>query len=223
MASTNTQVSTHGSGRAGSSSNIDSEPSVIHSDSQESTQSALRERILYLEQNVVRNNRQHPLSRDREQCKTQEGELLGKRKAIDHELEPVQKRLKEVSARFDELNEEQIRAERKALGISEELWRHFQVFCESLQPKKSVARELLPLNGTQDASYQSYDPDFSIFKKSVGDEEWLSDVNWRCNRVPVYSICGTAIGYSVEYQVLRKDHSGLEWGSSFVSDFGNSC
>jgi len=211
-----TEGNTHDGGSNGNAS-ADVEANWKVSVRDQRMESAVWEDIVSRQLRLDTDQHHHPLVQEREEYKTLEDELLRKRKAIDQELGPVRKRLKEVSAEVEEMKMKRIQAKREALGISNQLWLQYQSFCEALQPKKSIAKGLLPFKGAYGDSYCKHDPDFSFFKTSVGEKSWRGNHNWRCHRVLAYSKAGTPIGYYVDYYTQIGTRSSKSWGSRFVS------
>lgn len=132
---------------------------------------------------------------------TQVKELVRKRQDINRDLSEVRKRQKTAETQFEE-NEQEMRAERHAAGISDELWREYEAFCETLQRDELKGRMSFDYNEGFNDSYIKYDPEFKHFRSAVGDA-FDDKKHWRCECVASYSRGGVPIGFHVEYWTFK--------------------
>ncbi|KAI0434601.1 hypothetical protein F5Y09DRAFT_236024 [Xylaria sp. FL1042] len=149
----------------------------------------------------------YSLTQQLESFKSQEQELVRKRAAVNSELSAVRKKQKPIETQVDK-RKESMRTKRSAAGISEELWREYEAFCETLQPNGGGKRRSFVWNENYNDSYIEYDPKLEALKSAV------EPGNWRCECVASYTKSGTPIGYLVDYFAVKapKDRS---WGDSF--------
>ncbi|GAP83921.1 hypothetical protein SAMD00023353_0603110 [Rosellinia necatrix] len=144
-------------------------------------------------------------------------ELKRKRKAIDDLLEDVQKRRRVFETKVNEVTRE-LRAERVAASISDELWREYEAFCSSpfLQPDPGEKPKMLSFTYNKDFndSYIKYDPHFGTFK---GQGLFGMGENWRCHRTTTYSKGGTPFLYHAEFRKLCPEYFGgvKTWSERF--------
>ncbi|KAI0967459.1 hypothetical protein F4678DRAFT_445531 [Xylaria arbuscula] len=136
-------------------------------------------------------NQVYPLHQQLQPFQSRKEDLVRKRTAINSELIALRKRLKPIDAQIKE-REINMRAEREAAGISEELWHEYEAFCKTLQPNGYRERQSFEWNESYNDSYIKYDPDWEGF-------DLHQQKNWRCECVTAYTKGGTPIGYQVEY------------------------
>ncbi|KAI0814409.1 hypothetical protein GGR55DRAFT_631719 [Xylaria sp. FL0064] len=154
-------------------------------------------------------NQMYSLTRELKSFKSEEKKLLRKRAAVDSEVEAVRKKQKRIEAQVNE-HQESVRAERNAACISEELWREYENFCETLEPNEYQERRWFVWNESYNDSYSEYDPKFESLSSAVGGKSGP----WRCECVATYTESGTPIEYQVDYHALKLPMFKT-WGSLF--------
>ncbi|KAI1283459.1 hypothetical protein F5Y07DRAFT_394367 [Xylaria sp. FL0933] len=142
-------------------------------------------------------NQIYSLTRKLESFKSEEKKLLRKRAAVNSGLETVRKKQKLMKAQIDE-RQESMRVERNAAGISDELWREYEAFCESLQLDDYKQSRLFAWDESCNDSYSEYDPDFESLCSAVGGKSGC----WRCECVATFTKSGKPIGFQVDYYAL---------------------
>ncbi|KAI3325158.1 hypothetical protein HD806DRAFT_553269 [Xylariaceae sp. AK1471] len=156
-------------------------------------------------------NNMNPLTQELASSKSEEDNLVRKRKAISKDLLNIRKRQKILETQVEE-NEQSMQADREAVGISRELWREYEAFCEALQPEEDMGQRSLEINEDYNESYLKYDRKFELLKSVVGVA--YKERIWRCNRVASYSTGGAPIGYQVQYYTLKR-LEGTTWRECF--------
>lgn len=108
-----------------------------------------------------------------------------------------------------------------AAGISDELWREYEVFCESLEPRfGNHGGWSVTCFEDHGDSYIWYDPDLILFVQSA--EMPLGCCNFRCEASIVKSFFSQPDEYVVEFWPLANPEPRTEydttWGEQYVSE-----
>ncbi|KAI1422229.1 hypothetical protein F5Y12DRAFT_645083 [Xylaria sp. FL1777] len=154
-------------------------------------------------------NQVYSLTQQVELSQSQEQDLERKRDNLTKTLSTMRKRRKTIDIQLKAC-QQIMRTERNAAGISEELWREYEAFCETLQPNGSKERHSFAWNESYNDSYIKYDPNFTTLDSTTKQEP----ANWRCDCVTFYTKGGTPIRYEVDYYRLTKVE-GTTWEGGF--------
>ncbi|RWA13308.1 hypothetical protein EKO27_g1839 [Xylaria grammica] len=141
----------------------------------------------------------HSLSQELQSSASHIQELERERACINSKLVHARKRQKIVHEKA-EAHKDSVQSERRAAGISDELWQLYQIFCEALPAQGYSGHHSFAWNKDYGDSYIKYDPAMEIFESVVDDAH--KSRNWRCEGAVIYSESGVPTTYQVHYYPL---------------------